>query len=88
VRYLSRQNYGRPISQVEQAMEERRRIEKTPNNRPRPRISGGDSWGSDEFQADGISVEQEADLGAIQTAAECFVRLSGWSTSNYLAESC
>jgi len=29
---------------VEQEMEERRRIEKTPNNRPRPKISGGDVW--------------------------------------------
>jgi hypothetical protein len=41
VRYVSRQNYGRPVAQVEREMEERRRPEAKPS-RPRPKVSGQD----------------------------------------------
>jgi hypothetical protein len=44
VRYVSRQNYWRPVGKVEKEMEKRRRIERTPSNRPSPKISGGGSW--------------------------------------------
>src|SRR3954468_1278363 len=40
-RYVSRQNYGRPVAEVEREMEARRRPPEKPN-RPRPKISGLD----------------------------------------------
>jgi DNA helicase HerA-like ATPase len=43
VRYVSRQKYGRPVGQVEADMEARRRVEKTPNQRRRPKVSG-EGW--------------------------------------------
>jgi hypothetical protein len=44
VRYVSRQNYGRPVAQVVKEMEERRKPAEKPS-RPRPKVSGdGDGW--------------------------------------------
>src|SRR3954469_3478555 len=43
VRYVSRQNYGRPAAQVEKEMEDRRKPAERPS-RPRPKVSGGDVW--------------------------------------------
>ncbi len=41
VRYVSRQEYGRPVAKVEAEMEARRRPEAKPS-RPRPKVSGSD----------------------------------------------
>ncbi len=43
VRYVSRQNYERPVPTVEKEMEQRRRLAEKPS-RPRSKISGGDFW--------------------------------------------
>ncbi|WP_091437424.1 hypothetical protein [Geodermatophilus poikilotrophus] len=53
VRYVSRQNYGRPVEEVVREMEERRRPELTPA-RPRPKVSGGggeDVWDAETLEA-------------------------------------
>lgn len=46
IRYVSRQNYGRPVAKVEREMEARRRPEKQPTRR-RPKVSGADDGWAD-----------------------------------------